>query len=69
MLEEGDGWTLYGKTGWSTAQTPSIGWWVGWVRKGERLYCFALNIDMPQESDAPKRVEMGKASLRVLGVL
>lgn len=68
QLEQGDGWTLYGKTGWLTTESPKLGWWVGWVQKGERLYCFALNIDMPQEADAPKRIQLGKASLQALGV-
>jgi beta-lactamase class D len=69
QLEQNDDWILYGKTGWAGAKKPDIGWWVGWVQKGDRLYSFALNIDMPQATDAVKRVELGKASLKVLGVL
>nr|AIA19222.1 ClassD_beta_lactamase [uncultured bacterium] len=68
-LEQGDGWALYGKTGWATTDEPAIGWWVGWVQKRERYYSFALNIDMPQATDAAKRIELGKASLKALGVL
>jgi len=68
-LEQGNGWTLYGKTGWADADPPGIGWWVGWVQKGDRLYSFALNIDMPQVSDAAKRNELGKSILKILGVL
>lgn len=69
QLEQNDHWTLYGKTGWADAVKPDIGWWVGWVRKGGKLYSFALNMDMQQASDAAKRVELGKASLKILGVL
>ena len=69
QLEQGNGWTLYGKTGWADAESPGIGWWVGWVQKGDRLYSFALNIDMPQVSDATKRNELGNAILKILGVL
>jgi beta-lactamase class D len=69
QLEQNDRWTLYGKTGWVSAVRPNIGWWVGWVQKGDKLYSFALNMDMPQASDAAKRVELGKASLKALGVL
>ncbi|QLF93772.1 class D beta-lactamase [Pseudomonas sp. ABC1] len=69
-LESGEGWTLYGKTGWNDSDQPNIGWWVGWVEQGERLYSFALNIDMPDPVTAlPKRLEIGKASLRALGLL
>ena len=69
QLEKGDGWVLYGKTGWADTYEPDVGWWVGWVQKGDRVYAFALNIDMPDEGDARKRVALGKESLRVLGVL
>jgi len=69
QLEQNEHWTLYGKTGWAGAAKPNIGWWVGWVQKGDKLYSFALNIDMQQPSDAAKRTELGKASLKALGVL
>lgn len=68
-LERGDDWTLYGKTGWKSAPGPGIGWWVGWVQKDGDVYAFALNIDMRQATDAGKRVELGKASLKALGIL
>lgn len=69
LLEHGENWELYGKTGWENAPGPGIGWWVGWVQKDDRVYTFALNIDIQQVSDASKRIEIGKASLRALGVL
>lgn len=69
QLEQRGNWTLYGKTGWVNAPNPGIGWWVGWVQKDDRVYAFALNIDIQQATDASKRVELGKASLKALGVL
>lgn len=69
LMERGNGWALYGKTGWVNFPNPGIGWWVGWVHKGNRLYTFALNIDITQASDAARRIELGKASLKALGVL
>jgi beta-lactamase class D len=69
QLERGDGWTLSGKTGWADTYEPDIGWWVGWVQKGEHCYGFALNIDMPAEGDAAKRIGLGKESLKALGIL
>ncbi len=69
QLEQNDHWILYGKTGWAGAVKPNIGWWVGWVQKGDKLYSFALNIDIQQASDAAKRIELGKAGLKALGVL
>ena len=68
-LERGDGWELYGKTGSAMRDKPYVGWWVGWVSKGDRVYTFALNLDMADVSEFGKRVEVGKACLKALGVL
>ncbi len=67
-LEQGDGWVLYGKTGWTTAPEPDIGWWVGWLTRDSRVYSFALNIDMLDKSDIGKRIDLGKACLKQLGI-
>jgi beta-lactamase class D len=64
LLEQGPGWRLYGKTGWATSGDPDIGWWVGWLEQHGRRYSFALNIDIHDEADLPKRIALGKASLR-----
>lgn len=68
-LEQQDDWTLYGKTGWENFPNPGVGWWVGWVKKGGHVYAFALNIDIREAADAAKRIELGKASLKALGVI
>ena len=64
-LDQRANFTLYGKTGWS----QGVGWWVGWVEKADRIYSFAINIDMTQIQDAPKRVKVGKESLKILGLI
>ena len=61
--------TLHYKTGWCTATTPQIGWIVGWIEKGETNFPFALNIDMADLKDAPKRMQILKACLENEGVL
>ena len=68
LLEHGAGWKLYGKTGWQNAPGPGVGWWVGWLERDGRIHAFALNMDMGGAADAPKRMELGKASLRALGL-
>ena len=60
LLDKGTNWQLYDKTGWENAPGPGVGWWVGWVEKDGRVYAFALNMDIQKESDASKRVELGK---------
>ena len=69
LLEQGGNWQLFGKTGWENVPGRGVGWWVGWVQKDDRVYAFALNIDIQQTSDAGKRIEIGRASLEALGVL
>jgi len=68
-LEQRDNWTLYGKTGWENYPNPGVGWWVGWVMKNGHMYAFALNMDMREAADAAKRLELGKACLKALGII
>ncbi len=69
QIDRGEDWVLYGKTGWGNTGNLDIGWWVGWVQKRDRVYAFALNIDIIEASDADKRLQLGKAALRLLGML
>ncbi|WP_433354849.1 class D beta-lactamase [Microtetraspora malaysiensis] len=68
-IEEKDGYALFAKTGWGMSTTPNIGWWVGWVERGDRLYTFALNIDVNTDSDTGKRIPLTRDLLTALGVL
>jgi beta-lactamase class D len=68
QLEQSGGRTLFAKTGTVAGSTPQLGWWVGWVEHGAKLYCFALNLDLRTAADAPKRIELGRTLLDRLGV-
>jgi beta-lactamase class D len=69
LLDQGENWKLYGKTGWENAPGPGVGWWVGWMQKEDHIYAFALNMDIQKASDADKRIELGKGALKALGIL
>jgi beta-lactamase class D len=69
LVDGGPGWSLHAKTGWQNAPGAGVGWWVGWVQRGDRVVPFALNIDMAGSLDAPQRERLGRASLRALGIL
>lgn len=69
QVDSGPGWSLHAKTGWQNAPGAGVGWWVGWVQKGEQITPFALNLAMAGNADAPKREQLGRASLRALGIL
>lgn len=67
--EAADGAVIHYKTGWCTATNPQIGWIVGWVEKDGANSPFALNIDMADIKDAPKRMVILKACLKSEGML
>ena len=70
LVEAGDGWALFGKTGAATKAQPQIGWWVGWVQKDKHIYAFALNINLVDyENDISKRTELGRKALSALKLL
>jgi beta-lactamase class D len=67
QVDSGPGWSLHAKTGWQNAPDAGVGWWVGWVQKGDQITPFALNIAMAGAADAPKRERLGRSSLRPWG--
>jgi beta-lactamase class D len=70
LLEKTDTYELHGKTGWLFSPTPpQIGWWVGWIERENKVYPFALNIDMQSDADAAKRIPLGRGCLKALGKL
>lgn len=68
-VDSGPGWILHAKTGWQNAPGPGVGWWVGWVQRGDRITPFALNLAMTGAADAPRREQLGRRSLQALGIL
>lgn len=68
VQEQSESWTLHFKTG-----SGNIGWWVGWVNKGDDIYSFALNVDEKEDmldiaERLKKRIDLGRASLKLLGI-
>lgn len=46
-MEEGDGYTLRGKTGWAVYEGVNYGWLVGYVEKGDDVFFFAMQLESP----------------------
>ncbi len=62
--KSGPGWALFGKTGWTRAPNPDVGWYVGWLEtKSDRLY-FALNMDMTRKGQRTVRRKIVVDALR-----
>ena len=72
LLDEKPDWKLYGKTGWAGGNAnPNIGWFVGYVEKGNKVYYFATNVESPKpvpDTFVPARRQITEAILKSLGV-
>ena len=62
-IDRTDTYVLRGKTGWAGAKNPDTGWFVGWAEKGDDVRVFAVNIEMTDIADAPKRLAIAKQML------
>src|SRR4030095_6351654 len=71
LLEDTLDYKLRAKTGWGDMGSLSIGWFVGWIEKGNNVYFFATNIKSPdpKESFPAARKEITKKILKELGVI
>ena len=67
LIEKNAAYELHGKTGWLFKE--KLGWWVGWIVRDGKVYPFALNIDLQQDSDTEKRIPLGRDCLKLLGKL
>ncbi len=65
------GAVVRGKSGWYLHDGVSLGWWVGWVERGDDAYFFALNMETDDMNFEMRgvRKEAAYAILRHLGVL
>ncbi|HEX8266055.1 MAG TPA: class D beta-lactamase [Pyrinomonadaceae bacterium] len=67
--EKTDKYVLRAKTGWSQDYTPQVGWYVGYIERGQDVYFFATELDMKKDADAPKRIEITKNIFRDLKII
>jgi beta-lactamase class D len=64
-----DAYDWKGKTGWANTPDPDIGWFVGWLERGEERYFYALNIAIQKEQDAKARQEIIRELFDYMGLL
>lgn len=74
LLTETPAYKLYGKTGWADATdgNPNIGWFVGYVEKGDNAYFFATNVEHPApipDTFIPGRRRITERILAELGIM
>jgi beta-lactamase class D len=71
VLEEGEGYRLSGKTGWTSRVESHIGWFVGYLEVGDRVYFFATNVEREESSESLGWIsrEITEQVLREMGLL
>lgn len=63
-------YVLRGKTGLAGFEgRPNVGWFVGWLERGDRAWIFAMNIDWKEKMPFSLRKDMTLEILRGLGLL
>jgi beta-lactamase class D len=45
IYEQTDEYTIRAKTGWAIRVKDQVGWFVGYVEKGNEVYFFAINLE------------------------
>lgn len=71
LVEETPAYRLSGKTGWAGfgGDEPGVGWWVGYLERGDDVYFFALNLDMTSDDAAAARLSIARDILGRMGLL
>lgn len=73
QIDEKPNYTLSGKTGWSKEEDFNLGWFVGYLKKGDDVYFMATNVDPKEDFDMKNfikiRLEMTKEALKELEII
>ncbi|MGI9203799.1 MAG: class D beta-lactamase [Woeseiaceae bacterium] len=68
LVEQSSDYTLYAKTGWTGVELH-VGWYVGYIEKGEDTWLFAMNMRMDSAKQASLRKDLTIQSLRALEII
>ncbi len=65
IVESNDNYTIRVKTGWAM----KIGWYVGYIELKNKTWFFAMNMNMPELSQAKYRKEITMEALKIKGII
>ena len=72
LFDEKPTYNLSGKTGWSIRNGNNLGWFVGYIEKGDELYFIATNVDPKESFDMKKfakiRLQVLMEATKILGI-
>ncbi len=73
LIESNDSWKFSGKTGWAIRNGNNIGWFVGYLEKGNKVYFIITNIEPNEAFNMdlfPKiRTQISLGAFRKLGLI
>jgi len=69
VQEKTDAYILSAKTGWSDAEIPGVGWYVGYVERENGVFFFATEIQIRKPGDVKARVSLTRTILSHLHLL
>jgi len=65
IVESNDNYNIRVKTGWAM----KIGWYVGYIEQKDKTWFFAMNMNMPELSQAKYRKEIVMEALNIKGII
>ncbi len=69
IIEKTPQYTLRAKTGWAMRIKDQYGWYIGYVEADQKVWFFAMNMDIEKNSDAAYRKEITMETLKVKGII
>ncbi len=73
LIDEKSNYRLSGKTGWYVNEDENLGWFVGYVEKGDDVYFMATNVDPKDNFDMEQfpriRLQILKQAMKHLGII
>jgi len=69
VQEKTDTYTLSAKTGWSDAEIPGVGWYVGFVERKNGVFFFATELQIWKPDDVRARVDLTRTILSHMQLL
>ena len=73
LIESNNSWTFSGKTGWSIRNGNNIGWFAGYLEKGNNVFFVVTNIEPKEAFNMdlfPKiRTQISLGALRKLKII
>lgn len=73
LVKQSDEYTLSGKTGWAMRDETNVGWYVGYIEKGQEVYFFATLLQPDSTFDLKKFPQVRKditiKAFKKLGVI